>query len=371
MDKKRLSHLILLIVLLAACGSKPATASPLPATSTVEGSPTLPTPLAGTSTSIPTFTVTPATVAGTLKMQVNVRSGPGTGYQSLGLLNAGQTVQVTAQSSDGTWFQVLYPTAPGGLGWVSAQFLDTGSKPVPSLTSQVTPITGPAGTLSQRLNVRSGPGTNYATFGTLEANTTVALTGKNETGTWLQIAYPSAPDGRGWVTAAYVQVASTFGLPVLNALGTPVTPGSMAGTTAPGVTPTPTLGPAAADGDTSARPLARVLFSPLGTKKFEFQGDVSIPEGDPEDWIEFTPYALPGGVDASLTVNLGCSGTGTLVVELWQNGAPIPNWGTLACGDIGRSFLLPASGAYQFRLRPAPGNGLQYIHYWLTMRNNP
>ena len=369
MERKQLLSLFLLTVLLAACGPGPATASPLPASSTAEASPTpLPPPSETTS---PTPTATPVIVAGTLKVQVNVRAGPGTGYESLGLLNAGQTVQVAAQSGDGTWFQILYPAGPGGMGWVSAQFVETGGKPVPSLTPQVTPITGPAGTASQRLNVRSGPGTNYATLGILEANTTVALTGKNETGTWLQIAYPSGPGGRGWVTAAYVQVTSTAGLPVLNASGTPVTPGSQAGTPVPGVTPTPTVGPAAADGDTSARPLARVLFSPLGTRKFEFQGDVSIPDGDPEDWIEFTPYALPGGVTASLTVNLGCSGNGMLVVELWQNGALVLNQGTLACGDIGRSLLLPTSAVYQLRLRPAPGNGLIYIHYWLSMKNNP
>jgi uncharacterized protein YraI len=369
MERKQLRLLIILTVFLASCGSGPATASPLPIPSAAEASPTPLPPPAKTFTPVPT--TTPILIAGTLKLQVNVRTGPGTGYSSLGLLNTDQTVQVAAQSSDGSWLQILYTAGPGGMGWVSAQFVDTGGKPVPSLTPQVTPITGPAGTASQRLNVRSGPGTNYATLGILEANTIVALTGKNETGTWLQIAYPSAPGGCGWVTASYVQVTSTVGLPILNALGTPITPGSAAGTLAPGITPTPTVGPAAADGDTSAKPLARVLFSPIGTKKFEFQGDVSIPEGDPEDWIEFTPYALPSGVTASLTANLGCSGNGTLVVELWQNGALIPDWGTLACGDVSRSFIVTPNGAYLLRLRPVPGNGLQYIHYWLSMKNDP
>ncbi|KAF0106636.1 MAG: peptidase S9 family protein [Anaerolineaceae bacterium] len=369
MKTKPILLLLTLALLLAACG----TATPSAATPTLI-LPTIPTSFvpAATFTPLPppTITATTVVVAGTLTFQVNVRSGPGVDYSLLGMLNAGETVQVTGQSGDGAWFQIFYSAGSGGIGWVSAQYVDTGGQPVPTLTPQGGSVSGPAGTVTQRLNVRSGPGTNYEALGILEVGATVSLTGKNETGAWMQIVYSGGPGGRGWVTAQYVQTDAA-GLPVLNAFGTPVTPGSAGGTPAPGVTATPTVGPAMSDGDTSAMPLYSTLFSPLGTKSFERQGDVSIPDGDPEDWIEFTPYALPGGTTVSLTANLGCSGNGTLVVELWQNGAPLADWGTFACGDIGRSFLLPVGGAYQFRFRPAAGNGLQYVYYYLRMKNNP
>jgi uncharacterized protein YraI len=361
--------LLTLALLLAACG----TADPSAATATLI-LPTIPTSFvpAATFTPLPppTITATPVVVAGTLIFQVNVRSGPGVDYSLLGMLNAGETVQVTGQSGDGAWFQIFHSAGAGGMGWVSAQYVDTAGRPVPTLTPQGGSVSGLAGAITQRLNVRAGPGTNYEALGILEVGAVVSLTGKNETGTWMQIVYNGGPGGRGWVTAQYVQTDAA-GLPVLNAFGTPVTPGASGGTPAPGVTATPTVGPAPLDGDTSAMPLARILFSSGGTKTFDYQDSVSIPDGDPEDWIEFTPYALPGGTTASLTANLGCSGNGTLVVELWQNGAPLTGWGMLACGDIGRSFLLPVGGAYQFRFRPAAGNGLQYVYYYLRMKNNP
>jgi hypothetical protein len=118
-------------------------------------------------------------------------------------------------------------------------------------------------------------------------------------------------------------------------------------------------------------PLVHVLFSSSGTRRFIHQDDVSIPQGDPEDWIEFTPYTLPGGGTASMTASLGCSGNGSLVVELWQDGAQLPDWGTLACGATDYDFLLSTGGTYQFRFYPAAGNGLQYVHYHLTLRNDP
>jgi uncharacterized protein YraI len=363
---KKILLLTILALLLASCGTSNQTTTPT--ASPIVLIPTSSPITASTDTSAPpAATFTPTIITGTLKARVNVRSGPGTWYDSLGLLDSGQTVQIFAQNEDGTWFQIAFSPSSSGSGWISAQFVDTGGLSIPTFTPQVTPtVSGPTGTVSQRINVRSGPGSSYASLGILEANTIIALMGKNATGSWLQIQYPIGTTGRGWVSVEYVKVTGTTGLPVLDAAGTPITPG--ASTTIPEFTPTATVGPALGDMDTSASPVAHIKFSASGTRKFFYTGDVSTPDGDPEDWIEFTAYATSGSASATLFTSLTCHGNGTLIVELWQNGKPLSGWGSLACSDIGRNLVVTPGIPYLLRMRAAPGNGLQYVEYTLTIK---
>ena len=359
--------LVLVVLLLASCGISGTTDTPA-------SSPTIPTllpTLASTDTPVPPpITSTPIIITGTLKARVNVRSGPGTGYDSLGLLDSGQTIQILAQNTDGTWFQIVYSPSPSGTGWIAAQFVDTGGQSIPTLTPQVTAsASAPTGTVSQRLNVRAGPGPSYDSLGILEANTVVVIMGKNATSSWLQVQYPVGTTGRGWVSVEYVKVDDTSGLPILDANGTPITPGSS--TSIPEFTPTPTVGPALVDMDTSASPIARVIFSSSGTRKFIYTGDVSTPEGDVEDWVEFTANAPSGKTSVTLFANLSCRGNSALIVELWQNGKMLSGWGSLTCGDIGRNLVITPSIPYLLRMRATPGNGMQYVNYTLTIKNNP
>jgi hypothetical protein len=134
--------------------------------------------------------------------------------------------------------------------------------------------------------------------------------------------------------------------------------------------PTPTVGPAYADGDSSADPAIRVTFSATGTHRFVFSSQVSTPEGDAEDWVEVTPYTS-SGTNARLVLGLICSGNGTLTVELWQGDTLLSGWGTLICGDTGKSILLPAGRVYLIHLAPAAGNGQRLVAYTLTVQNNP
>jgi len=236
----------------------------------------------------------------------------------------------------------------------------------PSPTATVTPLSGKA---VVQLNVRSGPGTDYDVLGMIQAGAALALTGKNEATTWLQVEYAAGADGKGWVTAAYVQTlqGDTASLPVLTASGAPVT----SGPTLVPVTPTPTLGPARADNDSSAVPAIQVTFSPSGARQFSYTSEVSSPQGDAEDWVMFTPYASLAGSPARMLSSLVCDGNGNLEVELWQNGAPLAGWGGLACSDQDRPFELTAGTPYLLRLRAAPSDGLRYVRYTLTVRNEP
>ncbi len=365
---KNLAFLWIIFTLLAAaCGTPEPVATPS-ATASLSPAPTE-TPALSATPRQPTLTVTPILIDGILTIKVNVRSGPGTGYDLLGQLEAGGKIQIIARDSQGTWYLILYPAAPQGRAWVAAQFVTVAPGTQVPVDATPTP-TGPTGNVIQRLNVRSGPGMTFDTLGMLEPGVTVSLTGKNTTASWFQIDYPAGPGGRGWVTSQYIQTDASADLPVLDEYGILVTPGTSGTPSGPVLLPSPTVGPAYADGDSSTNPAIRVTFSATGTHRFVFSSQVSTPEGDAEDWAEFTPYSS-SGTNARLVFSLACSGNGTLTVGLWQGGTLFSDWGAPACGDAGKSILLPAGRVYLIHLAPVAGNGLRLVAYTLTVQNNP
>lgn len=54
---------------------------------------------------------------------VNIRSGPGKDFESLGLLIQNDVVSVLGKDPSGGWFKIAYAPAPDGAGWVAAEFL--------------------------------------------------------------------------------------------------------------------------------------------------------------------------------------------------------------------------------------------------------
>jgi uncharacterized protein YraI len=365
--KKLVLLMVLLTLLLTACGTPEPLATPQ-ATASLLPQPTItltlsPTPLQ------PTATATPVLIDGTLNIKVNVRTGPGTGYDSLGQLESGTKVQVAARDTQGTWFLILFPAAPQGRGWVASQYVTVAADSEIPLDATPTP-SGPTGSVVQRLNVRGGPGTAFDSLGMLEPGVVVTLTGKNATASWFQLDFPAGPGGRGWVTSQYIQTDDTADLPVLDDSGNPVTPAAAGTASGPLILPTPTVGPAYPDSDSSVNPAVRISFSSTGTHRFTYSSQVSAPEGDGQDWVEFTPYTTSGTI-AHLNFSLACAGNGTLVTELWQGGTPLSNWSALACGDVDRSFLLKPGLVYQVRLAPAPADGLRLVDYTLTVENSP
>lgn len=365
---KKLAFLLTMLALLsAACGTPEPVATPS-ATAFPSALPTE-TPTLPVTSLQPSLTSTPIPIEGTLTIKVNVRSGPGTSYDSLGQLEAGEKIQIIARDSQTTWYLILYPAAPQGRAWVAAQYVTVASGSVVPLDATLTPA-GPTGHVILRLNVRSGPGRTFDTLGMLEPGVAVSLTGKNTTASWFQIDYPAGPGGHGWVTSQYVQTDAASDLPVLDDYGNVVTPGAAGTPSGPVIPPTPTVGPAYADGDSSVSPAVRVTFSSTGTHQFVYSSQVSIPEGDAEDWVEFTPYTASGAI-ARLNISLACTGNGTLTVELWQGGTLLSGWGDLACGETGKSILLSAGRVFLMRLAPAAGDGLRLVAYTLTVQNNP
>ena len=106
----------------------------------------------------PTFAI--ATVTGTPigayivvnvdQEQINVRSGPGTNYPSVGVLIGGEQVPAKGRSAAGLWIEVVYPGVEGGLAWVYAPLVTvfgTAELPIveepPTPTPRVTPTIDP------------------------------------------------------------------------------------------------------------------------------------------------------------------------------------------------------------------------------------
>jgi hypothetical protein len=124
-------------------------------------------------------TVLPPTVTGTStgpmavvipeqnEDSINVRSGPNSLYQKVGVLLVGQTVQAIGKSPGGDWIQINYPGVQGGKAWVFSSYVDiTGGElpivePPPSPTPQYTSTIDP--TLAAQFMVTVQP-TRLPTF---------------------------------------------------------------------------------------------------------------------------------------------------------------------------------------------------------------
>ena len=147
------------------------------------------------------------TGAGTVTgSQLHIRSGPGTGYTSIGSYNQGDRVTILEQF---TYNNVTWGCT--NKGWISLQYVDMDGNDSDNTTNNnnnngsngnTTPTTGKTGTITgDGLNVRSGPGLTYGSVGTLNSGdrVTVSSTTVGDGITWGNI-------GTGWVSMAYVQL---------------------------------------------------------------------------------------------------------------------------------------------------------------------
>lgn len=71
---------------------------------------------------LPAESPTPDIPLVTVNVDLNVRSGPGTHYDRIGLLPAGSTTEIRGRNEEGSWWQIIYPDSPAGLAWISADY---------------------------------------------------------------------------------------------------------------------------------------------------------------------------------------------------------------------------------------------------------
>lgn len=309
---------------------------------------------------LPTPTIVP--VEGTTTTQINVRAQPSTAGEVLGIVAAYAKIQIIGKDPGGNWYQILYPAGVDGKGWVTAQYVSIAGKPdIPvsggggSTTNQ---NSGNVAIIQQKLNVRSGPGTDFNSLGTLNPQDVVNLTGKNSNGAWLQVEFAAGPDGRGWINAAFAKAQGVENLPIIAESGQVVGTGTPTGIPP---TPTATVVPASNDGDSAENPIVNVTLSATETKSFQYSGDVSSPKGDAEDWVKFTPYTQ------IVNLKFECFGAQQATLEIIQNGAVEHS---ISCGNTVTAATVPGIDTL-VHIRSASTEGLQYTGYTLSVTSVP
>jgi hypothetical protein len=75
--------------------------------------------------------------------------------------------------------------------------------PVPPTPTPVPEPEAPQAVASRNMNVRGGPGTDYAVIGSAETGDSFDITGKNEDGSWYEVCC-FAGDEKGWLSASLV-----------------------------------------------------------------------------------------------------------------------------------------------------------------------
>lgn len=85
---------------------------------------------------------------------------------------------------------------------------ETGLRPAPVL--QEGQIAATVALTGSRLNVRSGPGTEYAVIANAYPTELFLAVARNEAATWVQIQLPEAPDQVAWVSADYITLNATI-----------------------------------------------------------------------------------------------------------------------------------------------------------------
>ena len=239
----------------------------------------------------------------------------------------------------------------------------------PTATVPVAPVEGQT---TSQLNVREAPSAESAQLGTVTIFAKVQIVGKDPTGGWWMIVYPESATGTGWVTAEFVQVSDPSKVPVINTeprrRRMPVQRKQ-----APWVRP---------EAQNPQRLPLRLFWRRLtqmaivavpgsqhypftaSLRSFNYSSDISSPEGDPEDWVQFI-LGGQSGQETMVSVVLEPSGSGALNVELVQNGASLQGWENIPCGQRSQLQLTLFAGApYSLHLWPAPGNSsVSYIAY--------
>ena len=254
--------------------------------------------------------------------------------------------------------------------------------PPPSPTLEpatATPIVAPAeGQTISQLNVRSAPSAESDLLGTIQIGTKVQIVGKDPTNGWWMIVYPDSPTGTGWITAQFVQVSNLPDVPVFGggASSTGDTPIAEAGPTVvvegepvPSSAPTLSLATAFPDGDSVQSPAVSITLSKASMRSFNYSSDISSPEGDAEDWVQFT---LDGqfGQQTTVAVILNCSGSSALNVELIQNNTILQGWQDINCRQPSQlQLFLYAGSPYSLHLYPAQGsNSVNYVAYTVIVQ---
>ena len=133
----------------------------------------------------------------------NFRQGPGSTYDLISVIPAGESVTLLAVSANGIWSQVRFNNVTG---WIGTEFLGVNTQPpVTQPPTTAPPGTTVTGATTTAVNLRRGSGTTYSVIRVLPSGTSVTVLGTNANGTWSQVR---AGNDTGWVSSEFLNVTN-------------------------------------------------------------------------------------------------------------------------------------------------------------------
>ena len=133
---------------------------------------------------------------------VHLRSGPGTNYSSKGVIASGTAITVT-DTSNSEWYAVRLSN--GTTGYMFSEYISmsggsssSGSDSVPSTESTAAKVT-------EYVNVRSGPGTNYTSKTVIASGTSITVTDRSNA-EWYAVKLSSGMTG--YIFSQYIQLSN-------------------------------------------------------------------------------------------------------------------------------------------------------------------
>ncbi len=295
----------------------------------------------------PSPSPTSAPIQGITTTQINVRAETNTASQSFGVIPAFSQIQIIGKEPTGNWFQILYENK---IGWVRAEFVQVeAAAEIQTVGLESGQPVERSAVVNSGINVRNGPGAQFDSLGVLTPKDVVTVVGKNESGSWVQIKFNGET---GWVAAEFLQIENIEEVPIINAAEN--TPAAPAANNTPSVLNTSAL----QDYDSPQSPLAKTVLTE--NKILQITGAVSAPQGDSEDWIEFSSIA------PNVLMELNCTGA-NLQIEIWQAGNVVENFSS-PCNTETLLRLLP-NESYTLKIFQPNAVEHRYTSYILKMRN--
>ncbi|NDJ78356.1 MAG: SH3 domain-containing protein [Chloroflexi bacterium] len=113
----------------------------------------------------------------------------------------GERGNVIARSLDGMWLQVVIGNYDGWMDFSGITLYGDMSL-IPAVDTTPPPIQNIVIINTGRLNIRNGPGVEYASIGSVTGGTSLDVTGKHPTLPWIRVEHPIW--GTGWVRIMYI-----------------------------------------------------------------------------------------------------------------------------------------------------------------------
>jgi len=141
--------------------------------------------------------------------------GPGENYETVGVLQSGQSVEVVGVSPDAAWWALRMTSTDDGLGWIpagSARMENAHS--IGAMQGTILPGSNAAPgvphlTALVNVEIQAGPGSQYETLGYLESGQRAEVVGISADGQWWVIKMPYFESGHGWVAEGKVETENT------------------------------------------------------------------------------------------------------------------------------------------------------------------